>query len=113
MRSALRLRKPADFAYVRRHGTVQRHPVMSIGVCANALAHNRYGIVVGRRLGIAVARNRIKRRLRATLSELHPLLRQGYDIVVIARRNATAQPLIELRRILADLFTRAQLLETG
>ena len=113
MKTALRLRKPADFVNVRRNGSVQRHLSMSLAVCANALEHNRYGIVTGKRLGIAVARNRAKRRLRAIVLSLHPVLRQGYDIVVIARRQAAEQPFVELRRILTELFARAQLLETG
>ena len=111
MKSALRLRRPADFARARRFGTVHRHPAMAISVCANELSHNRYGIVTGKRLGIAVIRNRCKRRLGSALRELHPLLRQGFDIVVIARRNLTEQPYIELPRILRELFARAQLLE--
>ncbi len=112
MRSALRLRRPADFARVRRFGTVARHPVMSISVSANGLVRNRYGIVTGKKIGIAVVRNRIKRRLRAALTELHPLLRQGFDIVVIARRALSAQPFSKIRRILSGLFLRARLTET-
>ena len=112
MKSALRLRRPADFARAKRFGKAQRHPTLSISVCANLCERNRYGIVVGKRLGIAVTRNRIKRRLRAVLTELHPQLRQGFDIVVIARRAAPAQPFGELRRILCGLFLRARLIET-
>jgi ribonuclease P protein component len=112
MKSVLRLRRPADFARARRFGIVHRHPALAISVCANDLSHNRYGIVTGKRLGIAVMRNRCKRRLGAALRALHPFLRQGFDIVVIARRSLTEQPFIELSRILRQLFARAQLLET-
>lgn len=112
MKSALRLRRPADFARVWRSGGMYRHPAMSIGVCANELAHNRYGIVTGRRIGIAVVRTRCKRRLAAALSNLHPALRQGFDIVVIARQSLVLQPFSELQRILQGLLTRAKLLET-
>lgn len=59
-----------------------------------------------------MCRNRIKRRLRALLSELHPSLRQGFDIVVVARLGLQAQPFSQLRRILYELFMRAQLIET-
>ena len=112
MRSALRLRRPVDFARVKRCGVVTRHPAMSISVCANGLVRNRYGIVTGKHVGIAVIRNRVKRRLRAAITELHPLLRQGFDVVLIARRGLSAQPFGELRRILSGLCTRARLIET-
>jgi len=111
MKSALRLRRPADFARVRRNGRWQRHPAMAIGVRANERLHNRYGIVTGKRIGVAVIRNRCKRRLAAALSILHPALRQGFDVVVIARQSLVEQPFGDLQRILRELFARAKLIE--
>lgn len=112
MKSALRLRRSADFERARRCGKVLRHRALLISFCANPLPHNRYGIVAGRRHGIAALRNRLKRRLRAALMDLHPGLRQGFDIVVVARGGAQAQPFGELRRMLSELFLRARLIET-
>lgn len=112
MKSAFRLRRSKDFARVRRNGRLHRHPAMTIGVCANELLHNRYGIVTGKRIGVAVIRNRCKRRLVAALDTLHPAMRQGYDIVVIARQSMIEQPFCELQRILRELFARAKLIET-
>ena len=89
-----------------------RHPMLVVSVCANALSHNRYGIVAGKWLGIAVLRNRCKRQLRAALFGLHGCLRQGFDIVVIARRKTGGQPFSEMQRILKRLLLRAELIET-
>ena len=113
MKSELRLRRPADFEHVRRAGRVFRHPSMLINVCANELSHNRYGIVTGKPLGIAVIRNRCKRRLRAVIRQLHDSLRQGFDIIVVARRGMIRQPFAELQRILKRLLVQAQLIETA
>ena len=110
MKAPLRLRRPADYARVHRFGTVYRHPALLISVYANELSHNRYGFVTGKRLGIAVTRNRCKRRLRAVVSDLHSILRQGFDVVVIARRKMIRQPFSVLQRILKELFVEAQLL---
>ncbi len=112
MKSALRLRRSVDFARVRRGGNRHRHPALAIGIRANELARNRYGVVTGKRIGGAVIRNRCKRRLVAALDSLHPALRQGYDIVVIARRSMIEQPFSDLQRILGELFKRAKLIET-
>lgn len=112
MKSALRLRRPTDFARVRRNGSLHRHPAMAVGVCANERLHNRYGVVTGKRIGVAVIRNRCKRRLVAALATLHPVLRQGYDVVVIARQSMIEQPFSALKRILEELFARAKLIET-
>ncbi len=112
MKAALRLRRSADFARVRRRGRLYRQPTLLLRVCANSLPHNRYGIVTSKRLGNAVQRNRCKRRLRAALWQLHGRLRQGFDIVVIARGGAAAQPFAELLRILKWLLAQAQLHRT-
>ena len=54
----------------------------------NGLDYNRLGLTVGTKVGHAVVRNRIRRRIREAyrLSE-HSYLR-GYDIVVVARGRA-------------------------
>ena len=54
----------------------------------NGLPYNRLGLTTGTKLGHAVVRNRIRRRIREAyrLSEKTYLL--GYDIVVVARHRA-------------------------
>ena len=110
MKAALRLRKPADFARVRRSGAVFPHRDLVLSVCRNEAPHNRYGIVASRQLGNAVARNRCKRRLRAILRQMHAQLAQGFDIVIIAKPALTRQPFDELQRIVDVLMRRARLI---
>ena len=54
----------------------------------NGLSYNRLGLTAGTKVGHAVVRNRIRRRVREAyrLSELD--YRRGYDIVVVARSRA-------------------------
>ena len=111
MKRALRLRSAADFARVRQEGQQYRHPALSIGVRSNSYSHNRYGFIVSRALGGAVARNRIKRRLRALIARMHSNARQGYDIVIIARPRIIGQPFDALHRILTELLRDARVLD--
>ncbi len=113
MKAALRLRQSSDFARVRREGKVYRHPAMLLSLCDNSLRRNRYGFVVGKRVGNAVARNRCKRRLRALIADMHKSSRQGYDIVIVAKPAMLPQPFCDLRRIVNVLFRRARLLKVG
>ncbi len=112
MESALRLRRPADFKQVQRAGKVYRHPSMLVSICASNLPRNRYGFVAGKRLGGAVHRNRCKRRMRALIHSLHNGLRQGFDIVLVARPAMCRQPFLELQRILKRLLLQARIIET-
>jgi ribonuclease P protein component len=70
----------------------------------NSLQRHRLGIVASRRIGGAVVRNRVKRRLRELFRHSDPYLqgqadtaaRPGYDLVVIARREAADAPFLQL-----------------
>jgi ribonuclease P protein component len=57
----------------------------------------RLGIVVGRKLGTAVWRNRIKRLCRECFRNWPDLLPHGVDLVVIARSGAHALGLAEVQ----------------
>lgn len=81
----LRLRSPREFQRVRKRGRSLTTPYLVLVLDRNALEHNRYGFAVGRRVGKAVWRNRIKRWMREAVRTYHPRLQQGYDIVLIAR----------------------------
>jgi ribonuclease P protein component len=45
----------------------------------------RFGLATGKALGPAVVRNRVRRRLRAAIRSLLPLVRPGWDVLLIAR----------------------------
>lgn len=111
MKSALRLRRPVDFAYVRQAGNLHRHHHMMISCVENQLDYNRYGFVTSKKVGGASVRNRTKRRLREAAYRIHTNLHQGYDVVVIARPSIVEQPFDELLRILDKLFLRAGLVK--
>jgi len=108
---ALRLRRPFEFERVRKQGRSWATPLVVMAVLPNDLEHNRYGFAVGRRIGKAAARNRVKRWMREAVRHLHPRLRQGYDIVFIAR-GAVASPDVTYHQIfdaITTLTARAKL----
>ena len=109
MRTALRLRRRADFGRVQRLGAVYRHRDLMISVCKSELSQNRYGIVTSRRLGKAIVRNKCKRRVRAIVGRLHCEMRQGFDVVIVARPTIVRQPFSEIQRIVYGLLLQADL----
>lgn len=54
----------------------------------NHLGQNRVGITTGKKLGHAVVRNRVRRRLREVYRLNEARFQPGYDIVVVARHQA-------------------------
>lgn len=109
MKKENRLRRRSDFARVYRRGKSYANKYLVIYVLANNQNFNRFGFSVGKRIGNAVRRNRIRRRLRE-LCRLHlKVLRWGYDIVVIPRNPAPEADHDTLKGALRHLFHKADI----
>ncbi len=70
----------------------------------NRLGENRLGLTVGAKLGCAVVRNRVRRRLRECYRALLPQLNVGYDVVIVARGRAVQADYQRMSRELTDAF---------
>ena len=76
----------------------------------NHLGRNRVGITVSKKLGHAVVRNRVRRRLREVY-RLHEMqFAPGWDIVVVARSRAVDAPFEKLTASYLRLADRAGVL---
>ena len=73
------------------------HEAQVLGAIAPPKCRARLGIVVTRRLGNAVARNRIKRVCRECFRHWPDLLPDGVDLVIVARQGADQLGLSEAR----------------
>jgi ribonuclease P protein component len=109
MQRRLRLRRGRDFQRLRREGKTWAHPYFVLSVAPNQLPHNRYGIITTRKLGNAVARNRVRRRVREVFRYWHPQLQPGHDVVLIMRSGAKDCPYSSLLDAAQSLLRRAAL----
>lgn len=75
----------------------------------NDLDHNRFGFVTSKRVGKAVVRNRVRRRLSESVRVLP--VRSGWDAVFSAKTKAAGAAFHEINRAVVDLLARANLLE--
>lgn len=86
---ARRLTRSSEFARVKSEGSVQRGRLFMLGVLAvENSGPFRAGFVTSRRLGGAVVRNRVRRRLREIVRRHQPNLTGSFWIVLIARAAA-------------------------
>jgi ribonuclease P protein component len=87
-----RLSRSADFDRVYREGRshASRHLVLYAFPRGETDGDPRLGVSVGRKVGGAVERNRVKRQLREAFWALAPELPDGYDFVLVARPEAGA-----------------------
>jgi ribonuclease P protein component len=103
-----RLRTPADFQRVRDAAPRGLpHPLLVLYQAPNDLPLARVGITVSGRVGNAIVRNRVKRRLREALRLRLSQLPSGQDLVVVARPRAAAATWTELNVALDTVLARA------
>lgn len=95
--SASRIVRPGDFTEVARRG--QRASRRSVGVtvllappAGTPTGQPRVGFVVDRRVGTAVERNLVRRRLRHAARGVLPQVPPGARVVVTARAAARSTP---------------------
>jgi ribonuclease P protein component len=79
------LSRPQDFAAVQGTGTTKSHALLSVKLLRTDLEDTRFGLSTSRRLGGAVKRNRVRRRLREALRVMAPSFQPGWDVLIIAR----------------------------
>ncbi|MGX5376975.1 ribonuclease P protein component [Ligilactobacillus sp. LYQ135] len=111
MRKSYRVKKEAEFQTVFKQGksVANRQFVVYMLEKPNQ-PHFRVGISVGKKVGNAVARNWVKRRIRQTLTDLKPQLKQDCDFLVIARPTVAWMSTAEVKKHLSHALRLAKVL---
>ena len=99
------LRSTRDFQRLRVEGRSGRSDGI-VALVAPRSGPTRLGLTVGRRTGTAVARNRLRRRLRAAFLEQGPT--EGFDVVLVARKEAARLSFQELENHVMRAVERAR-----
>ena len=84
---AARLLKHADFERVYKQGRRHFSSHMTVFYLRQAEGGARIGFTVGRVLGDAVERNRIKRRLREAVRQRRSILKSPVDVVINPKKS--------------------------
>ncbi len=99
-----RLLRRVDFRLVYEEGERRSASVCTAFFRPNGLTETRLGITVPVRVGKAVLRNRIKRRVREVFRQNRESLAEGWDIVVNPRPSAATINYPALEKQLLRLF---------
>jgi ribonuclease P protein component len=98
------LRHREDFTRLSTHGRTRADRLLVLHVLPNTLDHDRYGISTGKRIGGAVVRNRVRRRVRAILRATPEPGSAGLDVLIVARPASSEASFEELRSALERLL---------
>ena len=99
------------FRYLYRRGKTASAPSLVVYASKNRLKTvSRLGITCSVKLGGAVQRNRMRRRIRECYRLCETQCKPGYDIVVVARYRILTGPYAEARRSFLQLTKKLGLL---
>lgn len=87
-----RLTTKHEFQNVLQAGEKFVAPQLIVLGLPNGLGVSRLGLIVSKKVGNAVVRNRIKRRLRNIFRQTSQSIQTPKDIVIIARKPSTEEP---------------------
>jgi ribonuclease P protein component len=101
-----RLRRDRDFRRVYAAKRAIVHPLMVL-YTRRYSGGTRIGFSVSKKLGGAVKRNRIKRRLREACKAQSFVLKSGFDAIIVARSRIGSASYSEIVGTVGELFRRA------
>lgn len=103
------LKKNKEFNRVYRRGKSAGARGVALVYCRARHASVRVGFAVGKKVGNAVVRNKVKRRFREAFARQLPSVKPGYDLIFIARSEARDETFASLSRTIAYLLKKAGL----
>ena len=104
------LSSPKDFRAFQGDGAVRSHPLLVARFLRTDLKTTRIGLSTGKRLGGAVVRNRVRRRLREVLRAMAPAFQPGWDVMIIARPTTVDASHDEMVEVVGRLLRRGGVL---
>lgn len=106
MKHTVSLKENHLFRRLYAKGKSAVSPALAVYVRPNHHSRSRLGITVGTKVGKAVRRNKVRRRIREAYRIHEEAMAPGYDLVVVARIRAAHAPYGEIERDLLRLLDR-------
>ena len=113
MKKRFRVKKEKDFNAIFKEGKSFANRKFVIYRLENNEQHFRVGLSVSKKLGNAVTRNQIKRRIRHILIEHQNQLVENVDFVVIARKGVEILDYAEMEKNLLHVLKLSKIYQEG
>ena len=113
LRKSFRVKKEKDFNAIFQEGKSVANRKFVVYRLENSEQHFRVGLSVSKKLGNAVTRNQIKRRIRHVLIQNSNQLVDNVDFVVIARKGVELLEYAEIEKNLLHVLRLAKIYQEG
>ena len=113
MKKSFRVKREKDFKAIFTDGTSFANRKFVIYQLDNQKKHFRVGLSVSKKLGNAVTRNQIKRRIRHILQNAKVGIAEAVDFVVIARKGVETLGYAEMEKNLLHVLKLSKIYQEG
>jgi len=104
------LTRSKDFKRVNEIGSVVRHPLIVLVYAKNEESYSRAAVVASKKIGNAVKRNRVRRRMRACVDMIWPRIMPSWDLIFYSRPGITEAKFEEIQQAIDYLLTEADVI---
>lgn len=108
MRKELRIRKSQEFTEIIKNRNFYSSNVMTIYVREKKEEHNRVGLSVGKKVGNAVVRNKVKRQVRMMVQEIYTF-EENFDTIILIRDKFTQESYESNKKVLEKLLKKVKM----
>jgi len=113
LKKSFRVKREKDFKAIFKDGTSFANRKFVVYQLENQQNHFRVGLSVSKKLGNAVTRNQIKRRIRHIIQNAKGSLLDHVDFVVIARKGVETLEYAEMEKNLLHVLKLSKIYQEG
>ncbi len=110
MNNKYRIKKRKQFAYMYRVGRADHTKYLSLITTPTKLNQLKVGVSVSKKVGKAVKRNLVKRRILAIFKDMMPKVDSKHNYIIIAKAGCAELPFSDLVEQMNQLFARSGLI---
>ena len=106
-----RLKKRYQYQYVYKAGQYFSSSLITLHVCTSKTKNAKVGFAVTKKIGHAVKRNLVRRRLREIMRKQLPYLKQNYNIIIVAKEKILESNFENIQQQIVNLLKKADLIK--
>lgn len=112
MNKTYRLTRREDFSHIYRHRkSTANHQFVVYYKKDHRNEHFRLGVSISKKVGNAVVRNLLKRRVKEIVWSMKEEIKPGYDFILIVRKPATEQDFHAMKKSVHHVLKRAGIIK--
>ena len=106
-----RLRKRYQYKYIYKSGKFLSEKAVTLHFVSSKTKFVKIGFAVTKKIGHAIKRNLVRRRLREIMRKHLPNIKENFNIIIVAKEQILDTEFLSLEKQIFNLLKRADLIK--